>query len=176
MPNNQEPITLELAPLPRQQVGPFLLLGVAKDADQERIEASWAQRLIWARKNQIQTPLGDINWARDELKDPERRVRADVTSLNADTGDRLLARLASQYGVDGRTGPAWEPLDVPQPAVQEALLAQVPDAQEVEKSIVLPEIPQEMPAVKLLLEQFVAQPLNPWALDLFGELRQDKSV
>jgi len=176
IPNHQEPVTLELAQLPREQIGPFLLLGVLKDADQERIEASWAQRVIWARKNQIQTQLGDINWARAELKDSERRVRADITSLNADTGDRLLARLATQYGVDGRAGPAWEPLDVPPPAVQDTRIAHVPDAQDVEKSIVLPEIPEEMPAVSRLLEQFVAQPLNPWALDLSGELRQDKAV
>src|SRR4051794_36078167 len=111
MPNNPDLVTLELAPLPREQIGPFLLLGVAKDADQERVEASWAQRVIWARKNQIQTPLADINWARDELNDAERRARADVTSLNADTGDQLLARLANQYGVDGRTMSAWELLD-----------------------------------------------------------------
>ena len=28
-----EPVVLELAPLPREQVGPFLLLGLDKDAD-----------------------------------------------------------------------------------------------------------------------------------------------
>ena len=27
------PIVLELAPLPREQVGPFLILGLSKDAD-----------------------------------------------------------------------------------------------------------------------------------------------
>jgi len=176
MPNDQDPITLELAPLPREQVGPFLLLGVDKDADQERIEACWAQRVIWARKGRLQTPLGDINWARDELNDPERRVRADVTSLNADAGERLLAHLANRYGVDARTGPAWQPLELPLPAVQETLLAEAPLAQELEKSIVLPAVPEEMPAAAMLLQEYLKQPLDPWALDFARELRQDSSL
>ena len=50
------PIVLELAPLPREQVGPFLLLGVDKTAAKEEIEANWAQRVIWARKGQVKTP------------------------------------------------------------------------------------------------------------------------
>ena len=28
-----EPVVLDLAPLPREQIGPFLLLGLDKDAD-----------------------------------------------------------------------------------------------------------------------------------------------
>ena len=32
----------ELASLPREQVGPFLLLGLDKTADKEQIEANWA--------------------------------------------------------------------------------------------------------------------------------------
>ena len=62
MADEHEPVVLELAALPREQLGPFLLLGLDKNADAEAIEASWAQRVIWARKNQIRTPLGDINW------------------------------------------------------------------------------------------------------------------
>jgi hypothetical protein len=83
--DEHEPVVLELAALPREQLGPFLLLGLDKNADAEAIEASWAQRVIWARKNQIRTPLGDINWAREVINDPDRRVRADLTSLNTDT-------------------------------------------------------------------------------------------
>src|SRR5438132_13782945 len=54
--HDQEPVVLELAPLPREKSGPFLLLGVEKDADKELIEASWARRVIGARKNQISVP------------------------------------------------------------------------------------------------------------------------
>jgi len=51
MPQPPEPVILELASLPREQIGPFLLLGLDKDADKEQIEANWARRVIWARKN-----------------------------------------------------------------------------------------------------------------------------
>ena len=37
------PIVLELAPLPREQVGPFLLLGVEKTADKEIVEAKFQE-------------------------------------------------------------------------------------------------------------------------------------
>ena len=53
------PIILELAPLPREQVGPFLLLGLEKTADKDVIEASWAKRVLWARKDQIKVALED---------------------------------------------------------------------------------------------------------------------
>src|SRR5919204_3768852 len=124
MADKQEPFVLELAPLPREQMGPFLLLGVDKDADKEQIEASWAQRIIWARKNQIRTALGDVNWARDVLNDPARRVKADVTSLNADTAAAVLRRLTELYG-------AWQPLDVEKPLGDYVPPTEVPGAADV---------------------------------------------
>jgi len=33
------PVMLQLAPLPRTQIGPYLILGVDKDADKETIES-----------------------------------------------------------------------------------------------------------------------------------------
>ena len=77
MPDKQEPIVLELAPLPREQVGPFLILGVDKDAGPEQIEANWARRVVWARKGQLDVPLQDVNWAREVLGDHAKRVQAD---------------------------------------------------------------------------------------------------
>ena len=65
------PVMLQLAPLPRTQIGPFLLLGVDKDADKETVESSWAQRLIWARKGQTRSSLEDINWAREVMSSTE---------------------------------------------------------------------------------------------------------
>ena len=44
MPPNA-PIVLQLAPLPRTQIGPFLILGVDKDATRETIEAAWAEKI-----------------------------------------------------------------------------------------------------------------------------------
>ena len=84
------PIVLELAPMPRDQVGPFLLLGIDKSADKDQIEANWAQRVIWARKSQIKTALEDVNWAREVIRDPDRRVR--------DNAERVLGRLQRSAG------------------------------------------------------------------------------
>ena len=50
MAKNGEPVVLELASLPREQTGPFLLLGLDKTADKEKMEARWADRVRWARK------------------------------------------------------------------------------------------------------------------------------
>ena len=70
--------------------------GLDKTADQEQIEANWAQRVIWARKDQIKMPLEDVNWAREVLRDPERRPRADAASLNLDTLAGVLRQLAQR--------------------------------------------------------------------------------
>ena len=39
MSDSQEPVLLELAPLPREKIGPFILLGLEKDATAEETEA-----------------------------------------------------------------------------------------------------------------------------------------
>ena len=109
-----EPIVLELAPLPREKIGPFIFLGLEKDAGPEEIEAHWAQRLIWARKNLIPIALTEINWAREVLNDPDRRVRADAASLNVDVTPRVLEDLTQRYGADP-AGPSWRPMQVDQP-------------------------------------------------------------
>src|SRR5262245_13551425 len=112
MANNPEPVMLELAHLPREQVGPFLLLGLAKDATREEIEAHWAERLKWARKGQLTITLEEINWARELISDLPRRLAADATTLNADSSDNTLGRLAERYGLEGGRGElGWQPLD-----------------------------------------------------------------
>src|SRR5438445_10247687 len=103
MPPPPEPVVLDLAPLPREQIGPFLLLGLDKDADKEQIEANWARRIIWARKNLTRLALEDINWAREVISDTDKRVRADSASFNLDTADGLLRRWSTRFGV-GTTG------------------------------------------------------------------------
>src|SRR5437588_10194862 len=112
MADKHEPVVLELAPLPREQIGPFLILGLDKDADKDQIEANWARRVIWARKGQTRLPLEDINWAREAVSDPDKRLRCDVLSLNLDLSDGTLRRLGQRYGVTG-AAPAvgWQPLD-----------------------------------------------------------------
>src|SRR5262245_48266552 len=105
------PIVLDLASLPREQVGPFLLLGVPRAANKDQIEKHWAQRVIWARKNQIKTALEDINWAREVINDAEKRIRADAASFNFDTIDGALRRLCERY-TDPHAVARSEPLDV----------------------------------------------------------------
>ena len=169
MSNPSEPVVLELAPLPREQVGPFLLLGLDKDADKEQIEAHWAKRLIWARKGQTRVALEDVNWARETIRDPDRRVRADGASFNVDTADALLRRLTQRFGAGGAGGEpevGWRPLDAEKPLADYAPAAEVPSPDEVRAAVVVPDVPADVPAARRLLEEFARAPLDPWAIDL----------
>src|SRR5438093_12037758 len=160
----EQPVVLELAPLPREQIGPFLLLGLEKDAGPEQVEANWAQRVIWSRKSQINVPLEDINWAREVINDPDKRIRADAATLNADTIDGTLGRLAEQYGSSGR--PLWQPRDVEKPLVDYTPAVEIPDLDQVRQASVLPEAPSDLPGVSELLEKVSQEPLDPWTIEL----------
>jgi hypothetical protein len=167
MANPHEPVVLELAPLPREQIGPFLILGLEKDADKDQIEANWARRVIWARKGQNRIPLEDVNWAREAINDPEKRLRCDVLSLNADLGDGTLRRLGLRYGVAGPAPAAgWQPLDREKDLAAYVPAVEVPDPEAVRAAIAVPEVPAEVPAAGRLLEQWAQTPLHPWADDL----------
>ena len=169
MPQPPEPVILELASLPREQIGPFLLLGLDKDADKEQIEANWARRVIWARKNLTRVPLEDINWAREVISDPDKRVRADSASLNPDTADGLLRRWCGRFGVGGAGGEVrvgWRPLDGEKSLDGYAPPAEVPDASALRSALTVPEIPPEVPAVASLLDQAAREPIDPWAIVL----------
>jgi hypothetical protein len=159
---SQAPVVLELAPLPREQVGPFLLLGLEKTADKNQIEANWARRLIWARQEQIKVALEDINWAREVLNDKDKRIRADAASLNLDTAEGILRDLVQHYG--GAT--LCKPLDVEKDLRHYAPAVEIPDPKAVRAAIVVPDIPEEVPAARGILERFVREPLDPWNLPL----------
>jgi hypothetical protein len=164
MSEPQAPVVLELAPLPREQLGPFLILGVGKEADREQIEASWAQRVISARKNQVNVPLEDINWAREVINDAQRRVRADATSLTLDTADGVLRQLAERFGVG--LPPQWPPFDVEKPLADHSPAAEVPSLDEVRATVAVPDMPTDLPAVLHLLEEMAREPIDPWTLSL----------
>jgi len=152
------PVMVELAPLPRNQVGPFLILGVDKDSDRETIEAGWAQRLIWARRNQVQTPLEDINWAREMLGDSQRRLLADASSLNIDTTSGTLKRLRQE--LLAQTG--CQPVDAEKPLADYVPAIPMPALEELRQAIAVPQLPGDLPAVGVLLAQMVGDPLDPW--------------
>jgi hypothetical protein len=162
------PVVLELAPLPRDQIGPFLLLGVDKTVKKEQIEANWAQRVIWARKNIIKTPLEDVNWAKEVILDPVRRMRADAASLNLDATDGSLRRLVERY-TGAQSSEKCLPLDVEKSLADYVPEVAVPDPETVRSAIVVPDVPLESPAVGRLLEALAGQPLDPWDLPLPDE-------
>ena len=167
MANKPEPVLLELATLPREQMGPFLLLGLEKDAGKEDIEAAWAERIKWARKGQYNVPLEDNNWARELVRDLERRAAADAASLNADTIDGVVARVGRRFGVGGgRSAPTWEPVDEEKPLARYQPAVEVPSAESVRAGIVVPDVPQEAPAAARLLEQLARLPVDPWSVQL----------
>ena len=167
MAKNPDPVVLELASLPREQAGPFLLLGLDKTADKEAVEANWADRVKWSRKGLLKVPLEDVNWARDALADKDRRVGFDAGSLNADTNEGYLAQLARRYGLrGGQATRMWQPLDVEKPLADYAPPADVPSPESVRASLSVPAVTEDYPAVPALLDSLVQQTPGPWALEL----------
>jgi hypothetical protein len=162
---SNEPVLLELAHLPREQVGPFLLLGLDKDASKEDIEAHWAERIKWARKQQTNLTLEEINWARDLVSDPVRRVTADATSLNLDTTEGTLATLATRYGAEKAT-PSWEPIDEEKPLADFTPPVEVPDLEATRQAVAVPEVPCRFPVAASLLAKLAGQALDPWEVSL----------
>jgi hypothetical protein len=167
MSKKPEPVVLELASLMREQIGPFLLLGLDKAADHDACERHWADRVRWARRDTIKVALEDVNWARDALSTPEKRVKADAASLNSDTSDGYLGGLSHRFGLaGGQVTRAWQPLDAEKPLAEYSPTADKPDMQATRDSINVPEAPEEAPAVGALLAQLVAKPFDPWSLEL----------
>jgi hypothetical protein len=167
MARSPQPVVLELASLPREQVGPFLLLGLDKVATRQEVDAHWAERLKWGRKQQIKVPLEDVNWARKALEEADRWVQADAASLNADTSEGVLSSLTRRHGIGSGTGGRhWQPLDNEKALADFVPAAEVPDPEALRASLAAPEIPQDLPAVVSLLERLVEESLDPWGLDL----------
>jgi hypothetical protein len=167
MPANDSPgpvVVLQLAPLPRAQIGPFLLLGVDKDADREAIEAAWAERVKLARRGQAKVALEDVNWAREMLSSKESRLRADAVSLNVDTTDGTLRKLKQHFQRQDVAG--CRPLDAEKWLAEHAPPTPVPTLESVRQSIPVPQLPLEVPLVRVLLEQLAREPIDPWQLDL----------
>jgi hypothetical protein len=161
-------VPVALAPLSRERVGPFLILGVPKDADDETIDAAWAQRVLWARQGKTRVPLEDIHWARAVLRDPEQRLIADAASLNPDIAGGELRRLTRLWGLDAAR-PGWQPLDPDPPAVS----VDVPDPETIRPRVPAPAVPVDLPGVARWLDEFARAPLDPWGLALPATRPQD---
>jgi hypothetical protein len=152
--------------LPREQIGPFFLLGVPKEADQDQIEKHWVDRVKWCLQNKVKLSREDVNWAHEMLKDLVSRVRSDVSSLNVDTSEGIMLKLAQRYGSGGGQGRMWQPLDSEKPLADYTPVAEVPAAESIRSALTVPEIPEELPAVFQLLERLAQTALDPWTVEL----------
>ena len=162
------PIVLQLAPLPRTQIGPFLILGVDKDATRETIEAAWAEKVKQARRGQIKTPLEDINWAREMLSNKESRIRCDAVALNIDATDGTLRKLKEKFQGKHQAEIRCKPIDTEKWLADYTPAVPVPGVEELRQQVQLPEVPRDVPAVRVMLEKFVSEPIDPWNLPLDG--------
>jgi len=160
------PVMLQLAPLPRAQIGPYLILGVDKDADRETVEAQWAQRLIWARKGTTRASLEDVNWAREVMSSTEQRLRADAVGLNLDTTDGTLRKLRERFQGQRPSEVGARPIDVEKWLGDYVPAVAIPSVEELRGNVHVPELPREMPAVRVLLENFARTAVDPWQVDL----------
>ncbi len=160
------PIVLQLAPLPRTQIGPFLILGVDKDASREEIEAAWAEKIKQARRGQLKTPLEDINWAREILMNKEPRTKADAISLNIDTTDGVLKKLKDRYQGRKQAEIRCRPIDTEKWLAGYAPATPVPTIEQCRANVQLPEIPRDVPMVQVILENFAKETIDPWKIDL----------
>jgi|SRR5579884_1419954 len=166
MPGNPEPMTLDLATLSREQMGPFLILGVGKDGGKDAIEAQWAKRLKECLSKRVTLAREDVNWAKEMLGDKDKRLRADAASLNLDTADGLLTQLTTRYRAGPKGGSAWQPLDSEKPLSDYMPPAEVPDIETVKAAVAAPEIAEDVPAVPFLLARLVRTPPDPWDPEL----------
>src|SRR5205823_6182928 len=109
-------------------------------------------------------PLEDINWARELLIDTERRIRADAASLNIDTTDGVLQALRERFAGEDAAG--CKPIDVEKDLSTYEPPVTVPSLEEVRRLVPEPQIPREVPAVQVILDEFVRTPLDPWDVNL----------
>jgi len=98
------------------------------------------------------------------LNDPDRRIRADAASLNLDTSDGTLRRFGQRHGGKNNEAPGCRPMDLEPLVLTELPLQAVPDVADVRREIVPGSVPEIPPAVAVLLDEFLAEPPDPWDL------------
>jgi len=162
-PNDRDEVwELSTARLPWQQAGPFLILGLDKDASSEQVESATRQRLDWIRQGILSCSEEDLNWARDMLLDAEQRIVADAQSLNLDTLDRQWQQLRDTHDSTDWEHPHWPIWDYPLPEIP------VPSPEQGDANGAktcdppLPEIPDEIPALSQLIDDWRSRRIDPW--------------
>ncbi len=98
------------------------------------------------------------------LLDRERRVSADVVSLNPDTSTGELRQILAKHGPLEPEVPSWSPYEAALPELPEPPSNLMPDCDELRAGLAVPEVPLELPAIDRILEQARSSPLDPWNL------------
>lgn len=143
-------------------VGPYIILGIDKDADPATLPEVCARRVEAARAGELTWTEEQIVAALEVLHAPEERLESDVESFNTDIASGEVRRLARLYRVDGG-GPAWEPMD-PEPPTE--LTELTFDAAGLAAEAPAPDVPLELPSVETWLTQYAAGASNPWTSEL----------
>lgn len=151
--------------IPRELAGPFIILGVDKDADDATIESHYHSQLTSIERGECNWSPDDLEWARCQLSEAKSRLSADLESLNADLASGEIHRLARLYRLDG-SPPGWEPID-PEPP------APLPNIEDIDPvtlaaNVAMPEFGVEIPAIDTWLQQFAAAVTDPWTMELVG--------
>lgn len=149
-------------PEPRELAGPFLILGIDKDADAATIETRWQSQRDAIERGECQWSIDDLDWAKETLLDTKQRLNADVESLNCDLASGEVQRLLRQYHLNGSPA-GWEPID-PEPPME---LPEI-DPTALTNDVSSPQIPVELPAINAWLTQFAAAVTDPWTMELSG--------
>lgn len=149
----------------RELAGPFIVLGVDKDADEAAINNHFHLQCLAAARGELQWTQGDLEWARQLLHDSKRRLVADLDSVNADLASGEVNRLSRVYHLD-RSTPGWEPLD-PEPPMALPDTADF-DPQAMVDGIAKTDIPVELPVIDAWLQKFAGAVTDPWTMELSG--------
>jgi hypothetical protein len=86
--------------------------------------------------------------------------------LNIDTTDRTLKKLCDRYQGKQQVEIRCKPIDTEKWLADYTPAMPVPPVDEIRAQVKLPEIPHEVPAVRVMLESFVKEPLDPWQVEL----------
>jgi hypothetical protein len=158
-----QPVVLELAPLPREQMGPYFILGLEKDASHQAIQAQWELRVHHADAYKSGLSTEDFDWAKETLLDPVRRINADLASLNADTTERKVGRLLQEFGW-GSTSLAigWVPLEILPLRDSEGDEGGLSNLDTRREAISLPALEPSFAAIESVLLDETKVPEDPW--------------
>jgi hypothetical protein len=100
------------------------------------------------------------------MNSTEQRVRADAVSLNLDTTDGTLRTLRERFQGKRPSEVGARPLDVEKWLGDYVPPAPVPTVDELRQAVRIPELPRDVPAVRVLLENFARTAVDPWQIDL----------